>query len=73
MANWKADFYTWTCGIDLVFINELAEISGIYRSAGPCRHRPVSLNPANEAALPPTGGTAAGTTRTSMWAASKDL
>ena len=35
MANWKADFYTWTCGIDLVFINELNEISGINRGAGP--------------------------------------
>ena len=43
------------------FINELRVISG-----GPCRHRPVSLNPANEAA--PGGGTAgaAGTTRTSL-------
>jgi hypothetical protein len=31
MANWKAELYTWTCGIDLVFINELEEISGIKR------------------------------------------
>ena len=50
MANWKADIYTWTCGIDLVFINELEEISGIDLGARPCRHRPASLNPANEAA-----------------------
>ena len=65
MANWKAELYTWTCGIDLVFINELNEISGIDRGAGqPCRHRPASLNPANEAAR--GGWTAAGTTRTSM-------
>jgi hypothetical protein len=34
------------------------------RGAGPCRHRPVSLKPANEAA--PGGWTAAGTTRTSI-------
>jgi hypothetical protein len=50
MANWKADLYTCTCGIDLVFINELEEISSIDRGAGPYRHRPVSLSPANEAA-----------------------
>ena len=33
MANWKAELYTWTCGIDLVFINEREEISGIDRGA----------------------------------------
>ena len=38
MANWKADIYSLTCVIDLVFINELGEISGIRRGAGPCRH-----------------------------------
>ena len=64
MANWKAYLYSLTCVIDLVFINELTEISGIDRGAGPCRHLPVSLNPANKAA--PGGGTDAGTTRTSL-------
>eukprot|EP00326_Haptolina_ericina_P012450 CAMPEP_0181208946 /NCGR_PEP_ID=MMETSP1096-20121128/22394_1 /TAXON_ID=156174 ORGANISM="Chrysochromulina ericina, Strain CCMP281" /NCGR_SAMPLE_ID=MMETSP1096 /ASSEMBLY_ACC=CAM_ASM_000453 /LENGTH=115 /DNA_ID=CAMNT_0023300055 /DNA_START=13 /DNA_END=359 /DNA_ORIENTATION=+ len=53
-----------SCGIDLVFINEREEISGIDRGARPCRHRPASLNPANEAAR--GGWIAAGTTRTSM-------
>jgi hypothetical protein len=43
MANWKVDIYSLACGIDLVFINELEEISGIDRGAGPCRHRPARL------------------------------
>ena len=60
----KLTFTYWTCSIDLIFINELDEISGMHRGAGPCRHRPVSLNSANKAA--PGGWTAAGTTRTSM-------
>ena len=60
----KLNFTHGPAAFDLVFINELEEISGIDRGARPCRHRPASLNPANEAAR--GGWIAAGTTRTSM-------
>ena len=46
----KLNFTHGPAAFDVVFINELEEISGINRGAGPCRHRPVSVNPANEAA-----------------------
>ena len=45
-------------------VHHSKEISGIDRGARPCRHRPASLNPTNEAAR--GGWVAAGTTRTSM-------
>jgi hypothetical protein len=52
--GWQSGKLTFTHGPAALisFINELEEISGIgsrSRAAGPCRHRPASLNPANEA------------------------